>query len=85
MAKAQSIAKLIEANNETHIITVEVIHSDSASYRRSVIPAANRVFDKFMRSPEGKEWISAGYYHFSVSPEYGAVEGGTIVNYLITK
>jgi len=84
MAKAQSVAELIEVNDEAHSLVVEVIHSDSASFRRSVLPAANKEFDKFMRSPKGQAWISAGFYRFSTDPNWGAVEGGSLVTYSVT-
>jgi hypothetical protein len=82
---AQSTATNVIINNDTHTVTVEVMHSDYASYRRSVMPCANKAFDKFMRSPQGQAWISAGYYRFSTNADFGAIEGGSIVTYSITE
>lgn len=84
MSKAQSHAGLLSCDSETHTIVVKVLHSDSASWSRSVKPSANKVFDAFMRSPRGQEWISAGYARFSVSADYGAVEGGSLITYTMS-
>jgi len=85
MAKAQSVAELISVDNEKHTLIVKVIHTDSASFRRSVLPAANKAFDKFMRSAEGQAWIRSGNRVAEVAPAWGAVEGGSLVTYLVTK
>lgn len=82
---AQSTATKVLVDDITHTITVEVIHTDSASFSRSVLPCANKAFDKFMRSPEGKAWINAGYYRFNTKPNWGALEGGSIVTYSISQ
>lgn len=85
MAKSASTATRVLVDSDTHTIVVEVTHDDDASYSRSVRPCANKAFDKFMRSPEGKAWISAGYYHFSTKADFGAIEGGSIVTYSISQ
>lgn len=82
MAKAQSVAELT-ANEETHTIVVIVTHSDYASFSRSVLPCANKAFDKFMRSAQGQAWINAGYYRFATKSQFGAIEGGSIVTYSV--
>ena len=85
MAKAQSIAELLSVDSETHTIIVKVMHDDYASFRRSVLPSANKAFDKFMNSPDGKAWISAGYCMFGTKADFGAVSGGSLVTYSISE
>jgi hypothetical protein len=82
---AESTATQVLVDNDTHTLTVEVTHTNSASYRRSVTPCANKAFDKFMRSPEGKAWISAGYYRFSVKSDYSIREGVSVITYSVTE
>lgn len=82
---AQSTATKVLVDDINHTITVEVAHDDYASFSRSVRPCANKAFDKFMRSPEGKAWISAGYYRFSSEAQFGALEGGSIVTYSVSQ
>lgn len=84
MSKTQSKGGLLSYDSVTHTIVVKVMHSDSASFSRSVRPCANKVFDAFMRSPEGREWISQGYAHFSSRADFGAVEGGSLITYTLT-
>jgi hypothetical protein len=84
MSKAQSVGTLHSVDNDTHTLVVEVKHSDYASYSRSVLPCANKVFDKFMRSPEGQAWIRAGYARFQTRADFGALEGGSRVTYTIS-
>lgn len=81
---AQSSIKSVVVDNDTHTIVVSVTHSDSASYSRSVKPCANKAFDKFMRTSEGRKWISEGFAHFSVSANFGAFDGGSVVTYSLT-
>lgn len=85
MAKAQSVAELVSVDNETHTLIVKVTHSDYASFSRSVLPAANKAFDKFMRSAEGQAWVNAGYYRFSTNPDFGCLDGGSLVTYGISQ
>lgn len=70
MAKAQSVVHSVTHNDDDHTVTVLVAHSPSASFRRSVIPVANRAFDDFMRTPQGKAWIEAGFARFTGKADF---------------
>lgn len=82
---AESTATQVLVDNDTHTLTVEVTHTDSASFSRSVLPCANKAFDKFMRSPEGKAWINAGYYRFSRDAKLGLGDGVSVITYSVTE
>jgi hypothetical protein len=89
MAKVQSEASLLLADESTHTIYVKVLHYDYTSWSRSVIPSANKVYDKFMRSEKGKEWLSAGFCRFEVHPDYGVSEEGdrciSVITYRVSQ
>lgn len=84
MAPASTATKVL-IDDSLHTITVQVEHDAYASYSRSVMPCANKAFDKFMRSPEGQAWISAGYYRFHTDAKFSVSDGVSVVIYSISQ